>query len=92
MAPPRPAAITPAAASRSAASSARPATDTIAESPAGSPSPARSRFAMRRSCAWIVSAPSSPSSASAGAAPTQLSHAGERSKRRASAASRSGAP
>ena len=66
--------------------------DTIAESPGGSSSPARKRLASATSCAWIASIPSSSRSSSAGAAPTQLNHAGEVSSRRALDARRSGGP
>ena len=84
--------MTRAASNRAAASSARPVTDTNGEAPGGIPSPLRRRSAIATSWAWTAAIPTSSSSASAGSAPTQFSHAGERSKRRASSASRSGAP
>ena len=60
--------------------------------PAASRSPSRSRFASATSCRPIRSGPSSASSSTAGAAPDSSSATRARSKRRASRASRSGAP
>ena len=89
--PPRPAHFTRAASSRSAASTGR-SSETIAEAPGSIPSPARKRAASAMSCAWTASIVTCSSSSSAGAWPTQLSHAGETSSARASPASRSGPP
>jgi hypothetical protein len=61
----------PAACSRCSPPSA--ATVTIAESPGGSPSRARSALARATSCRWIAAIPTSVSSSSAGTVPAQAS-------------------
>jgi hypothetical protein len=91
MRPARPAAVTPAATSRSREAS-ETSSATIAESPGSSPMPSRKRLASPTSCAWIASVPTASNTPSAGAPPTHAIQAGEMSKRRASPAKRSGGP
>ncbi|HEY6498117.1 MAG TPA: hypothetical protein VIZ20_01760 [Streptosporangiaceae bacterium] len=66
--------------------------ETIALSPGGRPSPARSRLASRTSCSWITGTPICSITSSAGAVPTHDTQAGEVSKRRAPLARSMGGP